>query len=279
MIIRCWGARGSIPVSGSQYLRYGGDTTCMEIRTRDDDVIIIDGGTGLRSLGKELLRQGRHTYHLIFTHAHWDHLMGVPFFRPLYRQDTRLILYGCPFAQNSIKAMMNSSMSPPHFPVKFEDVSASIDYRGACTGPFSIATVEIVPILLSHPNQGIGYRFTEDRKTFVFLTDNELLFQHPGGLTYDKYTEFARNADFLIHDAEFTEAEYRTTRGWGHTAYKDALRLALDAGVRRLGLFHHNQDRTDGALDALVNDCRTISADKGSSLECVAMAEGMEIRL
>ena len=279
MIVRCWGARGSIAVSGPEYVKYGGDTTCIEIRTREDQIIIIDAGTGIRRLGNRLMGEARFEYAMIFTHAHWDHLLGFPFFKPIYVQGTRISMFGCPFAQGSVKALLAPTMNPPHFPVKFDDVRCDIEYHEACTTPFAVGTVTVSPILLSHPNQGIGYKFVEDGKSFVFLTDNELTYRHPGGLDYRDYVDFSAGADLLIHDAEFTEEEYRKTRTWGHTVYKDALRLALDAGVRKFGLCHHNQDRTDSALDEMVAECREIARKGGSALECFAPTQNTEIEL
>jgi phosphoribosyl 1,2-cyclic phosphodiesterase len=277
MIIRCWGARGSIPVSGGEYLKYGGDTTCIEIRTIDDDIVIIDAGSGIRRLGNCLLSEGRYQYAMIFTHAHWDHLMGFPFFKPIYFKKTKISLHGCPFAQASIKDVIARVMAPPNFPVNFEDIRADIAYHEACEETFTINSLAVTPIALSHPNQGLGYRFVEDGKSFVFLTDNELSFRHPGGLLYEDYLAFSQGADLLIHDAEYEQKDYR--KAWGHSVYKDALRLALKARVKRLGLFHHNQERSDRAVDAIVDDCRKIIKDQHSSLECFALDQNQEITL
>jgi len=275
MLVRCWGARGSIPVSGREYLRYGGDTPCIEIRTADDGIVIIDAGSGIRRLGHRLLAEKRHDYALIFTHAHWDHLMGFPFFRPIYRSSTHIAMFGCPFAQVSVRDMISRIMAPPNFPVNFEDITAEIRYHESCEETFQLGGLTITPIALSHPNQGMGYRFEEGGKSFVFLTDNELTYRHPGGLEYEDYAAFAKGADLLVHDAEYRPGEYRQTRSWGHSVYTDALRLALDAGVGRLGLFHHNQERTDEAVDEIVADCRRIAA--GRPLECFALHQDMEI--
>jgi phosphoribosyl 1,2-cyclic phosphodiesterase len=275
MLVRCWGARGSIPVSGKEYLRYGGDTPCVEIRTGDDNIVIIDAGSGIRRLGNRLLAEKRHDYALIFTHAHWDHIMGFPFFRPIYQSSTHIAMFGCPFAQASVREMISRIMAPPNFPVNFEDITAEIRYQEDCHETFHLGGLTITPIALSHPNQGIGYRFEEDGKSFVFLTDNELTYRHPGGLEYEDYCAFAKGADLLVHDAEYRPRDYRMTRAWGHSVYTDALRLALDAGVGRLGLFHHNQERTDEAVDEMVADCRRIAA--GRPLECFAVHQDMEI--
>jgi phosphoribosyl 1,2-cyclic phosphodiesterase len=279
MIIRCWGARGSIPVSGREYMVYGGSTTCLEVQTGDDQIIILDAGTGIRKLGQTLLREKRHDLHLLFTHAHWDHLMGFPFFGPLYVAGIRLRIFGCPFAQDSIRGFLSPTMAAPNFPVDLTAVKATIDYHSFCQEEFRIGSATITPILLSHPNRGIGYKLTEDGKRFVFLTDNELTFIHPGGLAYEDYLRFASGADLLLHDAEFTPAEYEYKRTWGHSVYTDALRLALEAGVARFGLFHHNQERSDEDVTAMVSDCQRILDEKGSSLDCFAAHEGMEIEL
>ena len=280
MIVRFYGARGSIPVSGKEYLKYGGNTTCLEIRTKDDEIIIIDAGSGIRTLGHRLISENRFQYTMIFTHAHWDHIMGFPFFQPIYSTKTRITMYGCPFAQASVKQMISKIMSPPNFPVRFEDIRADIVYHEACEEPFAIKSMSIAPIPLSHPNQGVGYRFTEDGKSFVFLTDNELTFKHPGGADFQDYRDFSAGADLLVHDAEFTDEEYnKRTKTWGHSVYRDALRLALEARVRKFGLFHHNQERSDEGIDEIVADCRKIAAGSNKNLECFAVHQGMEIEL
>jgi phosphoribosyl 1,2-cyclic phosphodiesterase len=280
MIIRFYGARGSIPVSGKEYLKYGGNTTCLEIRTKDDEIIIIDAGSGIRTLGHRLVSENRFQYTMIFTHAHWDHIMGFPFFQPIYFTKTRITMYGCPFAQASVKGMISKIMSPPNFPVRFEDIRADIVYHEACEEPFAIKSMSISPIPLSHPNQGVGYKFTEGGKSFVFLTDNELTFKHPGGVDFQDYRDFSAGADLLVHDAEFTDEEYnKRTKTWGHSVYRDALRLALEARVRKFGLFHHNQERSDEGVDEIVADCRKIVSSSNEELECFAVHQGLEIEL
>ena len=277
MLIRCWGARGSIPVSGQEYVRYGGDTPCIEVRTQNDDIIIIDAGSGVRRLGNRLVAEGRRDCTMIFTHAHWDHIMGFPFFRPIYLSETRIGLFGCPFAQASVKEMISRIMAPPNFPVRFEEITAKISYQESCQDTFALGGLSITPIAISHPNQGMGYRFEEAGKSFVFLTDNELSYRHPGGMAYADYRSFAEGADLLIHDAEYRPEDYLLTRAWGHSVYTDAVQLALDAGVARLGLFHHNQERTDEDLDEMVEESRRMAT--GRPLQCFAMHQDMEIAL
>ncbi|MDP1991484.1 MAG: MBL fold metallo-hydrolase [Syntrophales bacterium] len=277
MLIRCWGARGSIAVSGKDYLRYGGDTPCIEIRTKDDQIVIIDSGSGIRRLGNRLLAEARLDFAMIFTHAHWDHIMGFPFFKPIYLGETRIMMYGCPFFQESVREMISRIMTPPNFPVSYDDIKAEITYQESCEETFTVGSLTVTPIPISHPNQGRGYRFEEDGKAFVFLTDNELSYRHPGGMAFEDYCAFVKGADLLVHDAEYRPEDYPQTRTWGHSVFKDALRLALCSGVSRFGLFHHNQDRTDRDVDEMVEECRQIAA--GRSLECFAVHQDMEIVL
>lgn len=279
MRITCWGARGSIPVSGKEYVKYGGDTTCIEVRSKDDDIIIIDAGTGMRKLGNKLLASDKRACSVLFTHAHWDHLMGFPFFKPIYMKGTRISMYGCPYAQASITDILSKSMAAPYFPVEFGQLQAEITSHGVCEESFDIGPVHITPIQLNHPNQGQGYKFTEGGKSFVFLTDNELTLPHNGGAEYQDYVRFAEGADLLIHDSEYTAAQYKMTKGWGHSVYTDALRLALDAGAKQFGLFHHNQERSDAELDQMVDDCRGIVKKENKQLGCFAAQAGMEIDL
>lgn len=277
MVITCWGARGSIPVSGMRYVRYGGDTPCMEVRTTDGGVIIVDAGSGIRRAGNRLIEEKRTSFHLIFTHAHWDHILGFPFLKPIYRSDNRIDIYGCAGADMTMLDTLAKSMAAPYFPVPYDSIAAEMHYHGACDESLTIGSVDISTISLSHPNGGIGLRFSENGSSFVFLTDNELTYRHPGGLDPEAYRRFSEGADILIHDAEFTAEEYRSTRTWGHSVYTDALDLAIDAGVRRFGLYHHNQGRTDEALYVILDDCRRIAAGRGSELDIFAAAQDMEL--
>ncbi|NLD37982.1 MAG: MBL fold metallo-hydrolase [Desulfatiglans sp.] len=275
MYIKCWGSRGSVPVSGIDYVKYGGDTTCLEIRSDKDDLVILDAGTGIRRLGLDLLAQKRYSVDMLFTHAHWDHLMGFPFFAPIYNENFRISMKGCPFAQKFIESMLGKVMSQPNFPIEYSDLKASFDYLPECPFTLHIGALTITPVPISHPNRGSGYKFRENGTSFVFLTDNELAFQHKGGLGFDDYVEFCSGADLLMHDAEYTPEEYPSVRQWGHSTYVDALDLAIKAGVKRLGLFHLNQGRSDRAVDEIVEQCRKIISERGAALECFAVGMDM----
>ena len=279
MIIRCYGARGSIPVSGREYLKYGGDTTCLEIRSKNDEIIIVDTGSGVRRLGNRLLSEKRFEYNIIFTHSHWDHILGFPFFKPIYDEKTVLNFMGCTTTQGNLKKLLSRTMSQPFFPFPFDKLKANINYSDDCPISLRIDSIEIFTINLSHPNSGMGYKFVEDGKKFVFLTDNELGFIHRNGRSFEEYSEFARCADLLIHDAEYTTDQYKVTKTWGHSTYVDALDLALTSQVKRLGLFHHNQDRSDAEQDAIVQECRDVIKSKESDMECFALTQTTELTL
>ncbi len=279
MIIKCWGSRGSIPVSGRQYVVYGGDTTCVEITAGSGETIIIDAGTGIRRLGNVLLEQQKTQYYMLLTHCHWDHIMGFPFFKPLLYTRNRLVIQDRKFAGFSTKDVLNRVLCPPFFPVRLKDLKADISFDAALNNHFNIGSVEIDAIPTSHSQGSLGYKFTEDGKTFVFLTDNELGFAHPQGQGFEGYKRFAGYADVLLHDAEYTQAEYLHRKGWGHSSVPHALDLAVEAGVGQLGLIHLNQDRGDHDMDAIVQDCKDILTAKKSKLLCYGVSCDFEITL
>ena len=275
MHIKCWGSRGSIAVSGPDYLKYGGDTTCIEIRTQSGDLIIVDAGTGIRRLGNQEVKDNHCVYHFLFTHSHWDHLIGFPFFKPLYRSESQIQIYRCPFPGRFIEEIVNKMMGPPHFPVRYSDLKAKISYVEACPSEFRIGSVTVIPVSLSHPNGGCGYKFIENGKSFVFLTDNELGYVHSNGLQPHEYAIYCKNADLLFHDAEYTPEEYEESIEWGHSTYTDALDMALEAGVKRFGLFHLNSERTDADMDRIVDHCRDMIKQRGAVTDCFAVGRDM----
>ncbi len=279
MYIKSWGSRGSIPVSGRNFVKYGGDTTCLEIRPKSGDLIIVDAGTGIRRLGNKLIHENSFHYNFLFTHAHWDHLMGFPFFKPIYTEHSIFRMHRCPFPSKYVGNMLSRVMTPPNFPVRYSDLKAEIVHEDACEFHFVIGSMEIIPIPLSHPNTGSGYKFIEDGKTFVFLTDNELGFIHPKGLPFEAYVEFCEGADLLLHDAEYTPGEYQLYIEYGHSSYMDTLQLAMEAGVKNLGLFHLNQDRKDRDMDWIVRHCRDIVSEKGVKLHCFGVSGNTVIKL
>lgn len=243
--------------------------------------MIIDAGSGLRLLGKELLQENEGgKFCMLLTHSHWDHLMGFPFFTPAYDQRFQFSVCGGSDAQDSLQGYLSHHMAPPYFPVTFDTMKASFRFgcKGPCGGAFRDGDVRT--IALNHPNGGRGFKFSESGRYFVFLTDNELGYAHPGGPSREDFVAFCRGADVLFHDAQYTDDEHaHLTRGWGHSTYSAATTLAIDAGVKRFGLFHHDPDRTDDALDAQLALCRQRIAKAGAKIECFAVSEGLEVEL
>lgn len=270
MLIKCWGSRGSTPVSGRQYLKYGGDTTCIQVTAKSGETIIIDAGTGIRQLGESL---GSNSFcYLVLTHAHFDHIAGFNFFKPLFQPGSVIKIQNSRFSDVTVENILTTLMSPPLFPISPKNLKATIRFRTDLCGTFSIGSITVETIALNHPNGGFGFRFTEGDKRFVFLTDNELGFDHGQEASFADYLAFATDADLLFHDAEFTPEEYKMRRGWGHSSYTAALDFALRSGAKRLGLFHLNHNRTDVQMDKIQADCRSRIRSAGANLDCFGVA-------
>jgi phosphoribosyl 1,2-cyclic phosphodiesterase len=284
MKIKIWGCRGSIATPGPNTLRYGGNSTCLEIRSVTGQVFVVDAGSGLRQFGKALLQEPDVTAIRFFlTHPHWDHLAGFPFFQPAYLRRYSITFCSGAHEQDALRKYLTRQMVSPYFPIDFKYLKARLDFR--CDAPQKEkghcrhGSMEVLAFPLNHPNGGYGFKFIEGKKTFVFLTDNELGYRHKGGCTRRQYAEFCRDADLLFHDAQYTTEEYRRTRGWGHSTYDHTIEMAMEAGVRRLGLFHHDPDRTDDDLDRCVAVCREQIHKSGSSMDCFPCTEGMTLTL
>lgn len=279
MEVRIWGCRGSLPTPGPESVRYGGNTTCLEIRLRDGTVIIIDAGSGIRSLGERIaVAMDPKEIFLLLTHGHWDHLHGFPFFRPAYMPEFRINVFAGEGDEVDGSKYLAHQMQPPFFPVRFEDLNAEFVFGDWSRGKLELAAAEITPIPLNHPNRGFGYKLVENGRIFVFLTDNELFFEHKGGLKRHQYVEWCKGADLLLHDGQYSETEYESrTRGWGHTTYLQAAQLAVDSGVKSFGLFHHDPSRSDEVIDGFVEECRTLIRSQGAFVKCFGSREGMEL--
>ncbi len=279
MRIKCWGSRGSICVSGQQYARYGGDTTCFEIQAASGETVIIDAGTGIRRLGKYLIQKKIKTCYLLLTHTHWDHIIGLPFFHPLLYSDKTVYIQDRTFAGLTTKKVIEQVMRIPFFPVGLTAYNADIRFDASLINNFSIGSLDIETIPTSHSQNSLGYKFTENGKTFVFLTDNELGYTHSKGNTIKTYIDFSKDADVLFHDTEYTDKEYLKKSGWGHSRMSDVLELSAKASVGQLGLIHINQDRTDDQVDAMVDQCRRFFKDNHLSTSCYAVSADFELFL
>lgn len=277
-----WGTRGSIPTPGPDTVRYGGNTPCLEVRTPAGELIILDAGTGIRALGDALMTRSPANPiagDIFLSHAHWDHIQGLPFFAPLYQRGNRFRIWGDAAAAAEIERAVRVQMSAAVFPVHFDELEATMEFRsldGAHRTP--AYTIDTLPV--RHPGGALGFRLLapgDPQPRLVYIPDNELAvaaeYDHPADWR-DRMVAFADGARVLVHDATFTTAEYDSHRGWGHSRYEDALALAVDARVQRLVLFHHSPERTDDALDAALAALQRT----GAPLEIVAATEGMVIR-
>ncbi|MBU1696459.1 MAG: MBL fold metallo-hydrolase, partial [Proteobacteria bacterium] len=206
-------------------------------------------------------------------------IQGFAFFRPLLFNKVKITIQDRKFLNINTRELLNKVMEMPFFPIGLGDLIADIKFDTALNDKFNIGSVNIETIPTSHPGSGLGYKFIEDGKSFVFLTDNELGVDHPGGQGFDAYLNFSRNVDLLFHDAEYTRAEYKQKKNWGHSSIQDVLDLALKANVKKLGLFHLNQDRTDDQMDRIVSECQTDLKKKNLTLDSFAVPCNMKIHL
>ena len=282
--VRFWGTRGSIPTPGPDTVRYGGNTPCLEVRGAGDALAILDAGTGLRELGRALLAAGAPlTADLYLTHAHWDHIQGLPFFAPLFRSGHRFRIWADEGQLRRIERAVRAQMAPDVFPIPFEEVRAAIEFRAlgeAATGGDAFA-VSALPV--RHPGGALGYRVAPrngDGGALVYIPDNELdpasAYDAPADWR-DRLVAFVRGAGLLVHDAMYTADEAAAYRGWGHSATEAAVALAIDAGVPRLALFHHRPERSDEEVDEILARCRVLAG--AGRLDVIASQEGTTLDL
>ena len=279
MQIRFWGTRGSIPAPGAQTLEFGGNTSCVEVILASGRRVVIDGGTGFRLLGKHLLENNLPCQlHLLLTHGHWDHLLGIPFFIPIYQETTEILVDGWPPAFQGMTRVFDSNMGDGFFPVAFDHLKARIDYLNRLAhGPLNLDGVRIDAINLNHPQGGFGFRFREGKHTMVFITDNEL--GAAKGKRIPEFVEFVSGCDLLIHDAQYLPADFPERRGWGHSTYAEAVDLAIRAGAHNLLLTHHDPARTDVEVEKIIDLSRQLAAGHPNPHYIDAAREGACYRL
>lgn len=254
MWVKFWGTRGSIPTPGRRTEKYGGNTTCVEV-VSGGSRIILDGGTGIRELGLSMEGEQGGESAVLFSHVHWDHIQGLPFFVPFFRKGFVFRVFAPSIIRTRINSILVDQMQEEVFPVKFEDLSAEIRFEplpeeGVDFGPFHIAAFPT-----AHPGGSFGYRIRAEDRLVVYASDNELHKEKDPEL-FARMVEEVRDADLLIADAQYTEEEYEHKRGWGHTTYQQALALGLEAGVGRLALTHHDPMRDDHTLTGIERELR-----------------------
>lgn len=280
MRLKFWGTRGSIATPGPETVRYGGNTTSLEINFEDGTLLIIDAGTGIWRLGNTLRKIKKiPPINLFLTHSHWDHIQGFPFFAPIYNPKAEINIIGCQPAQDKLKQIVSGQMESTYFPVDFNDLKARINFENICKDEYLLGNAKLSLIEANHPGVNYGVKIEENQKRMVFLTDNELETYPVPKTSWEEFVEFVRGADLLIHDAQYTEEEIKEKRGWGHSYYRYALKLALEAEVKTLILFHHDPEHSDYEIDRIVEECRETIAEKNAPLVLFAAVEGDEITL
>lgn len=296
MRVRFWGTRGSLAKPGPATVRYGGNTACVEVRAADGTLIVLDCGTGAHELGQALVASGERPIrgHLLFTHTHWDHIQGFPFFAPLFTPGNEWDVYAPQGLGQRLEDTLAGQMEYAYFPVTLGQLGATVRYHELVEGAFDVGGVRVTARYLNHPGLTLGYRLEAGGVAVIYATDHEPHSRHqPERATQDRagprtlpvhhedrrHVEFLAGADLVIHDAQYTLAEYPCRLTWGHSPAELAVDFAIAAGVKRLALFHHDPLRDDAALDRLVEICRQRVASSGSRLDVFAAAEGQVIEL
>jgi phosphoribosyl 1,2-cyclic phosphodiesterase len=275
---KIWGSRGSIASPGQDTKRYGGNTSCVELRPPGCDVVILDAGTGIRELGVRLVREGAERMFLLLTHLHVDHLEGLTMFEPIWRKETELHIWGPASPVASLEQRIAKYFSPPLFPVHLSEVPATIEYHDASESEWQIDGARFFSNAIIHPGPTVGYRIESKGRSLAYLTDHEPAL----GADLDRDPSewisgfaIAQGADLLIHDCQFTPREYEHRLGWGHSTTEHVARFAERTEVDRLLLFHHDPMHSDEQLDQMREDVVARWAVDDS--RCVLAGEGAEL--
>ncbi len=294
MKFKFWGVRGSIPAPGPKTVKYGGNTTCIEIRTAEDDLLILDAGTGIHALSQTLLDQNPLEAHILITHTHWDHIQGLPFFMPLFNPNNQIHIYGGldPVTQQGIDRALGVQLQYSYFPISEAQLKARTHYHTLKPGgTVQIGSAKITPIVLSHPVLNFGYRVDDSDGTSLFFTGDYEIPNNPyhtddpdypatQHFIEDKFREVlaAMHAvDALIVDSSYTQAEYEKKIGWGHGTYNSALELARKAHAKRLFFTHHEPTRSDDELENIFKT--VVSGTDAPEFEVYLAREGDEYQL
>lgn len=287
MQVQFWGTRGSIPKPGPTTIRYGGNTLCHAVRSARGTLVIIDCGTGMHGLGLKLMSGGGRnlTGHILISHTHWDHIQGVPFFAPFFISGNNWDIYGPKGLDQSLRDTLAGQMQHTYFPITPDDFGASIRYHDLLEGSFEIEDIKVTTQYLNHPALTLGYRLEADGATLVYCCDHEPFSRDVAEGQREAYgldkqhADFIAGADLLIHDAQYTAAEYPAKVGWGHSSTEFVVGLAQQAGVKHVVLTHHDPLRTDEALDGIVEHARNGSRAGNGTLRVSAATEGETIEL
>ncbi|MDD5176444.1 MAG: MBL fold metallo-hydrolase [Sterolibacterium sp.] len=295
MKFKFWGVRGSIPSPGPNTTRYGGNTTCIEVRSDDGTLIVLDGGTGIHALAQALLRELPVNANIFITHSHWDHIQGLPFFIPLFIPGNSVRLYGAfdPVSGSGIEQVMAVQLQYSYFPVREAEMKAAIEYETLTIGQtVEIGDCTVTTTLLNHPVIDFGYRIECQGKSVFFTGDHEPYYNiyEPGDDDYAEYQALVedkqssvdqamRGVDVLIVDTSYTREEYPSKLGWGHGYFDASIAMAQRVGAKRLYCTHHEPTRSDDELDAVFAEVMARHAPQLRGLEVFLAREGLEVEL
>ncbi len=292
MLARFWGTRGSIAAPGPGTIRFGGNTSCVELATPSGGVLVLDCGTGARPLGNRLAActSGPVSATILLSHTHWDHIQGFPFFAPLFQPNNRFKVYGPEGAHLSLRDVLAGQMEHHYFPVELDQLAARISYQDLCEGVHQIDGVTVRAQQMNHPSPTLGYRIEAGGRSICYLSDHEAYFENiwregaPAGRLESileegdrRHAEFMQRADVVIHEAQYTPDEYRSKRHWGHSTYPYVVELAAAAGVGRLFLTHHDPSHDDEFIADLERKAQELARHLDSPLEVSCAYEGCEI--
>jgi len=258
--IKFWGVRGSVPTPIPECMGVGGNTSCVQVITPDNDLIILDAGTGLRMLGKNLVKKQEHLnrqIHLLLTHTHWDHIQGLPFFRLLNHPENQITIYGANKPRQSLASILNKQMSFEYFPVSLDEVAAEVLFHPLQEETFSIGNIRIQTAAFNHPGGVYAYRLQLGKQVLVYATDMEYTKENLD----PRLIQFCSEADLLIFDAQYTPEELLYKTGWGHSSHLLAAHLAQKAQVKQLFLFSHDPDHHDQDLEIMEAEAQKLFSE------------------
>ncbi len=279
MNLSFWGCRGTLPVPGEGSLRYGGNTSCVSIEFPRDELFIFDAGSGIKALSNHLMQQKRKRIDgkIFISHPHWDHINSLPFFVPLYMQGNEIEILGAQHGDLTMRQIASAQMEGVYFPITLKEFAARVYFRDLREEVLDIGNVTVSTMLLSHPGVCLGYRVDYGGRSICYITDNEMFlddseFYNPH---YEaKLANFVRGCDVLITDSTYSDAEYVSKVGWGHSCISKVAKLAHAGDVKQLFLFHHDPDQTDDDIDVKLETTQKLLNDMGSSTKCIAPQEG-----
>jgi len=274
MVVKIWGARGSLPTPGADMVRYGGNTSCVQVTLGDGTHVILDAGTGIRSLPPDLGADGR-PIHILLSHLHLDHIQGLMFFEPLFHADRQVSIWGPSAPGRSLQSRIGRYLSAPLTPLDVRELPCQLDFRNCPVTQWSIGSARIRAEAVTHRGPTLGFRIEDESTSLCYLPDHEpALVGDLAGLEREWISGYslAHEVDMLLHDCQYTDAEYPAHMGWGHSALSHTLQFAHRAGARQTLLFHHDPSHTDDALDALLNAARDGWAGLGEDPQQLSMA-------